>query len=503
MPPLAGTRSAGRGWQSLTAQAHRASHPHAVAVEPARPREKLAAIPLGILGALSLLVAAAASSHASLLSPEAVLHGSNPTWLAGPLGWLWPASLPREPILAWAFTGTLLAMLVSWALAFRHATSLPRTWVIVAIVLIQLVFALAPPLEYTDVFNYINYARMGVLHGLDPFTVLPVNGPHTDPSFHLSNWHYLRSPYGPLFTLISYVLVPLGIAGALWTYKLLVLGCSLALVAAVWTVAERRSVDPRRAAIFVGLNPIVIVWGLGGIHLDFIMVLLAFTAIWLVVDPPGGVHRLPWLRANADLVAAVLLVAAVGIKPSALVFIPVALAVSRRPGRMAAALGVSAALLALVSVAAFGATTGGLGDQSSLVAPESLPNLLGLLLGSGGETSTVRVAVELGAALVVVFAAARAARAPDTRAWGCCALAALAVVLALGWSAPWYVLWILPFAAVSRGRGWRTLIVVYCLVAILSWSPNIGEIEHASHLDPRSTPLGIRHVQEADHLASQ
>ncbi len=60
-----------------------------------------------------------------------------------------------------------------------------------------MVLLLSPPLSLTDVFNYINYGRMGMLHGLDPYTTIPALEPHSDPSYALSNWHQLLSPYGP------------------------------------------------------------------------------------------------------------------------------------------------------------------------------------------------------------------------------------------------------------------------------------------------------------------
>ena len=85
---------------------------------------------------------------------------------------------------------------------------------------VQLMFLLSPPLEYTDVFNYINYGRMGVVHHLNPYATLPLDEPHGDPAYAISNWHYLRSPYGQLFTLITYALVPLGVARSLWALKI-------------------------------------------------------------------------------------------------------------------------------------------------------------------------------------------------------------------------------------------------------------------------------------------
>ena len=80
-------------------------------------------------------------------------------------------------------------------------------------------FFLSPPLALTDIFNYVNYGRMEVVHHLNPYTTIPILEPHSDPSYCLSNWHQLLSPYGPLFTLMTFALVPLGVAASFWAIK--------------------------------------------------------------------------------------------------------------------------------------------------------------------------------------------------------------------------------------------------------------------------------------------
>ena len=60
---------------------------------------------------------------------------------------------------------------------------------------------------------------MEVVHNLNPYTTIPMLEPHNDPSYALSNWHQLLSPYGPLFTLMTFAVVPLGVAASFWTIK--------------------------------------------------------------------------------------------------------------------------------------------------------------------------------------------------------------------------------------------------------------------------------------------
>ena len=48
---------------------------------------------------------------------------------------------------------------------------------------------------------------MESVYHLNPYTTIPALEPHSDPTFVLSNWHGLLSPYGPLFTLFTIGLV--------------------------------------------------------------------------------------------------------------------------------------------------------------------------------------------------------------------------------------------------------------------------------------------------------
>ena len=68
-----------------------------------------------------------------------------------------------------------------------------------AIAVLVAVFVLAPPLLSQDVFSYISYARLGALHGLNPYVHVPAERPPTRPS--LVGWRDTVSAYGPLFTL--------------------------------------------------------------------------------------------------------------------------------------------------------------------------------------------------------------------------------------------------------------------------------------------------------------
>src|SRR5277367_2243472 len=180
----------------------------------------------GVIGVCALLaivlcgalLVVCAADRPSLLS--ATTHtGFFPHWMAGPLGGLIPG-LTRSPTkLKYLFTGALVVMYVSYLLALKYVPMLRARWAIAAVLAAHACFFLAPPLALTDVFNYVNYGRMEIVHHLNPYTTIPILEPHGDPSYYLSNWHQLLSPYGPLFTLMTFALVPLGVAASFWALK--------------------------------------------------------------------------------------------------------------------------------------------------------------------------------------------------------------------------------------------------------------------------------------------
>src|SRR6185312_14201287 len=73
------------------------------------------------------------------------------------------------------------------------------------IALLHLIIFVGPILLSTDVFSYIAYARMGVEHGLNPYTHGPAAISH-DPVFRYVGkvWVKTDTAYGPFYTLLSY-----------------------------------------------------------------------------------------------------------------------------------------------------------------------------------------------------------------------------------------------------------------------------------------------------------
>jgi hypothetical protein len=519
------------------------------------------------VGALCLLAIVLCSAFVVLIAANrpsilaATTHtGYFPRWMAGPLGGLLPGLTRNSTTLKYLFSGAIVVMYASYLAGLAFVPRLRARWAIAAVLAVHAIFFLSPPLALTDIFNYVNYGRMEVVHNLNPYTTIPILEPHNDPSYDLSNWHQLLSPYGPLFTLLTFVVVPLGVAASFWVLKGLLALASLATIALVWKCARLLGRDPVAAIVLVGLNPIVLVWGLGGDHNDFLMVLLIVLGFYLLLlarercgdgdggadadadadgsgfaaqaggsgeaaigarasaggrqAPSGrraGVTRGDWratLRswllplAPLELAAGASFVTAAAIKASGGVLIPVVLAsLLRTPRRLTqVALGMAAAvaLTALASLTAFGLHVPDLSTQSRLVTNVSVPNLIGLALGKGGETESLHVLLS-GALLVAVALCCVQAwrrRSPLTASgW-----ASVALLVTLSWVLPWYVLWVLPMAALSSSRRLRASAIVLGVYLIIAWAPASGLLWNAIDFHPERTTLGRLHQRYVKEL---
>ncbi len=226
------------------------------------------------------------------------------------------------------------------------AVRVSKRWAIVLIGVLHAIVFVGPILISTDVFSYIAYARMGVEHGLNPY----LNGPvaiSADPVFRYvgHDWRTVATAYGPLYTLLSYPLAPLGVEGALWAMKLEALLASLGTLALTWRCARVRGFDPVLAILIVGANPLYIIYGLGGAHNDLIMMLAMMGAVSLTIVGPRS--------SGKEAGAAALVVAGALVKATVAVLLPFMILSRRRIAPIAGALG-ALVLGTLIGYIAFG-----------------------------------------------------------------------------------------------------------------------------------------------------
>ena len=67
---------------------------------------------------------------------------------------------------------------------------------------------------------------------------------------------------------------------------------------------------------------------------------------------------------------------------------------------------------------------------------------------------------------------------------------AFATVLALAWTVPWYVWWVLPFAALTRAVPARAAAVALTVFLALGAIPQSTQLIHAFGYYPTRTPVG-------------
>jgi Glycosyltransferase family 87 len=328
-----------------------------------------------------------------------------------------------------------------------------------AIVVLVAAFAVAPVLLSHDVYSYVDYARLGVRHGLDPYVHPPAAAP-ADPAYAEVTWTEATSAYGPLFTLATYPLAWLPVGVAVAVLKAAAAFSVLGIAALVSRLAASRGADPLRAAAFVALNPLVLVHVVGGAHNDGLTMLLAMLAVAAVLGA-------------RELSAGAALAAAIATKLSAAFLLPFALLGARPTGRKGAyidryrpvgrfVLGMAAAGMAIAVAAwlAFGWDWlhgfGLAGENQSRTSYMSIPILAARLTDLDPDATRLAAAALFLTAIIGLLAWTwRGGDWVRASAW-----AALALLLATAWLLPWYLIWLLPLAAISRDKPLQLLTLI-------------------------------------------
>jgi len=410
---------------------------------PRTPEQRIAAAGIGGLLLLSLLVAAGAAAYPTRLVPSA--RFMFPDWLAGPL-----AGLGAEMHIA-AFGVALGLMVVCYVAVLLQARAVPARWIVGSIVGLHVVFLLAPPLLSTDIFGYLAHARLWSVHGLNPYSHVVAEIPADPVNQYLGRtWpKALAAPYGPLLLMGSPLLAALGFAAAMWALKLAAAVAALGAVALTWKAARVLGRDPRPAAALVGLNPLWLAWSVGGAHNDLPMVLLMTAGVCLAV---ASRPRL----AGAALAGAVAVKATAGIALLALV----AGGVRRRRVLVGAVAG--AAVAAALSFAVFGAdllgSVGSLLEQGQGSSRQSVPRDISRLLRSEYPLPALR---HLGTVIFVLTTVAMLGWAARTRRWiDAAGWITVALLATTTWLHAWYIVALLPLAALSESRRLQVTTVV-------------------------------------------
>ena len=398
---------------------------------PSQPAERT-----GRAAALAAAVALAAASIALAAAGPELVPGAAPDaprWIVGVFG-------DGFGVSPGAFLGVLYFSVFAWIAVWRTAGRLGDRTLAALIGGAIVLFALAPPLLSLDVFSYISYARLGVEEGLNPYESVPAVIADDPAASRVDDFRFAVSVYGPLFTLGSYPLGAGSVGFALWAFKA-VAALSVAAIALLTArLARVRGVPAGAAAAFVALNPLVLVHVVGGAHNDGTMVALALAgALALVAGRPAA--------------AGVGLVSAVAVKASGALYAPFAFlgAAGERRRLLAGAVG-AAAVIGAVTLVLFGGSAaealGVAGDNQETVSRWSVPGTLARITGIDVDPIRAVFAAAYGVLVIALLAATwRGADWVRMAGW-----AAFGLLVATSWMVPWYVVWLLPLAAVARDR---------------------------------------------------
>jgi alpha-1,6-mannosyltransferase len=429
-----------------------------------------------LIGVVFSLEAAVTKSGVFTL---ASIRGNSPLWIRGPLALAGHALIPDR------FAGLTLVryliLMCVWGLCYLAVLYLadfvrPR-WLFGSIVCLHAVCFLGPFLFSPDLFSYIAQAHLG-LHGFNPYRWGPGTAP-LDPAVSFSTQTVPLQPmgaltdvYGPLFTAATY---PIGIGplpASAWALKALAVATSIGSVLAVWLAAKRLDYNPARAAAFVGLNPVLLVWTISGAHNDTWVMLFVALGLYLATARHFRLGPASW-------------VAAVGIKATAGLLMPFMLV--GLPHKRKALIGTlsAAALLCAGSFAIFQSQIFNLPHALMSVSqtwPDlgvySVPRLLTSLIHSTPfhTTSVGPTARHAAGVMLLATVGLLCLYAWRSKNWITAAgWSMLAFLFASSWVFPWYLVPLLPLAALSRGVALR-LVTLVVAAAMLVFSFPINSL---------------------------
>ena len=333
-----------------------------------------------------------------------------------------------------------------------------RRLVWAAILVLVAGFAVAPVLLSHDVYSYVDYARLGVVHGLDPYVHPPAAEPF-DPAYARVTWIDATSAYGPLFTLVTYPLAWLPVSAAVAALKASAALSVLGIAVLVARAAPARGVSPLAAAAFVALNPLVLIHVVGGAHNDGLAMLAATIGVAAML-------------ASRQASAGAAFVAAFAIKAPAALAAPFALVHAARlnplppyrgdkgsaglpnrpPIRLLAGILFAVLAIGAGAYAAFGwnwlDAIGLVGENQHRTSHMSVPIAFARLTGL--DPLAVRAAALSLFAALFIYLLVKTWQGAD---WlRCAAWTSFGLLLATAWLLPWYLIWALPLVALSRDR---------------------------------------------------
>jgi hypothetical protein len=195
------------------------------------------------------------------------------------------------PWLTLAYAALLCLQFALYGLAYREVRAGRAPATVWAILVPAMLFAVllvgAFTINATDLHRYVMHARVQAIYGQNPYTT-PLDAITGDPYRHFAGeWAHETSPYGPVWQLLSLVLVR--IAGddfvrALWLFKGVTAGLSLAIAGLIWLALRQVNSHERLARVLLwAWNPALwLIFAIDG-HNDS-LVLFWLVLGWLLIS---------------------------------------------------------------------------------------------------------------------------------------------------------------------------------------------------------------------------
>jgi alpha-1,6-mannosyltransferase len=215
------------------------------------------------------------------------------------------------------------------------------------------------------------------------------------------------------------------------------------------------------AMLFVGLNPLWLAYGVGGAHNDMFMLLFLLGGLLMLV------------RRN-EAAAGAMVVMGGAIKASGGLLLPFMFVGARNRRKLVIGAAAAGALIVALSVIFFPsdplAALTSFANQGEQISYKSFPGQVAQVLFGvdtvGSGTQAVASVLVLAVVAALLVRAWRGADWLDSASW-----ATLALLLSLVWLMPWYIVWLLPLAAITKDRRVRTAALAFGAFAMLLYIP--------------------------------
>lgn len=188
-----------------------------------------------------------------------------------------------------SYTLGFFALFILYLLALRcakfEATRRVLATIAATTIVLNVPLLFLYPVDSADIFDNIIRGRMTSVYGLNPFVQFP-NAVTSDPFYFYTAWRYFPSAYGPLWEIIasaSTFLAGNSILANVFVFKLLsvasYLGIALLVVNILQTLAPERAAY---GAVFVLWNPLLLYTTAGNGHNDAVMLVCALLGFYFL-----------------------------------------------------------------------------------------------------------------------------------------------------------------------------------------------------------------------------